>query len=129
MTPLNSTVRPAESIVRRSASSRWRPGRRQRRVARQQPQLLAVPAHQQQPVVDAQAEPEHGDDVDRARRRASITYEKPSRVAIAPAIDAIAPTIGSPAARNPPNTTSMITQADRQGDALAGAQVDLGLVR
>src|SRR5690349_16273292 len=37
----------------------------------------------------------------------SIAYEKPSRLNNPPAIDAIAPAIGSPAASRPPNTNTM----------------------
>ena len=53
----------------------------------------------------------------------SVTYEKPSSAARAPAIDARAPSSGNPAARNPPNTTIMMTRLDREGDLLPGPQV------
>ena len=72
--PENITVRPAVDIVRRRASvrcsrslCRWRrPGTWSlgRQVVQRAPGLLAVAGHDEQPVVDRQAEPQHGEDAD-----------------------------------------------------------------
>ena len=46
----------------------------------------------------------------------------------APAIDATAPNTGNPAARKPPNTTTIDEEAHRQRDALAPLAVRLDLL-
>ena len=90
-------------------------------------QLLTEPADDEQPVVDAQAEPEHGDDVDDRGVEVDDVGEAEQRGS-APPIAAIAPMIGMPGGDEAAEDEHHDEKADRQGDALADAQVRLDLV-
>ena len=125
--PEKTTVRPAESTVRATASTTivrgiWATGM----PGRAGPQLLPEPAHDEQPVVDAQPEPEDRHDVDRGGVEVDEVGEAQQRRQ--------RPGDGGDGSGDRHAGSDEATEhddhheeADRQGDALAGAQVDLEL--
>ena len=126
VTPLKTTVRPAVAIVRPSAVARSsRPARR--RVPDDGAQLVAEPADHQQPVVDAQAETEDGDDVDDGG--VEVDEVREAQQGRQPAGDRGHRAEDRDARREEPaEDHDHHQQRHRQRDALAGAQVLLDLV-
>ena len=129
MSAENTMVRPARSMVVATAPTTCsRVALGDGGAVEEGAHLLAEAAHDEQAVVDAQAEAEHGDDVDDGGVEVEDVGEAPAATASAPAIDATAPNTGNPAARKPPNTTTMTSEAHRQRDALAALAVGLDLL-
>ena len=98
-----------------------------RGVAHDGPQLVAEPADHQQPVVDAQAEPEHGDDVDHGGVEVDEVREAEQRGEAA-GDRGHRPEDRDARREEPAEHHDHHQQRHRQRDALTGAQVLLDLV-